>query len=91
MSILKRTLAGGLAVVAFAGAMTSFTPSAQAYWRNDGWRANAWRARDYRYNQWRAHRWGAPYYYGARTYYRPPIVYGPPPPSPGIGLFFNIR
>lgn len=91
MSILKKTLAAGLAVAAFAGAMSSFVPSAQAYWRYEGWRADAWRARDYRWNEWRVHRWGAPVYYGRRVYYRPPIVYAPPPPSPGIHLLFNFR
>jgi hypothetical protein len=30
----------------------------------------------------------APVYGG---YYAPPTVYAPPPPSPGIGLFFNFR
>jgi hypothetical protein len=86
MSILKRAVAGGLAVVAFAGVMSSFVPSAQAYDRHDGWRGH-----DRRYNQWRGHRWGAPYYYGPRVYYTPPVVYAPPPPSPGINLLFNVR
>jgi hypothetical protein len=91
MSIAKKALAAGLAVVAFTGVMSSFTPAAQADWRYDNWRANAWHARDYRYNEWRAHRWGAPVYYGRRVYVRPPIVYAPRPPSPGINLLFNFR
>jgi hypothetical protein len=86
MSILKRSLALGLAVVAFAGAMGSFAPSAHADWRRDNWRRH-----DVRTRQWRDHRWGTPYYYGRRAYVAPPIVYGPPPPSPGINLLFNFR
>lgn len=86
MSIFKRVLAGGLMVVAFAGVMGGFVPSAQAYDRHDGWRGHA-----ARYHEWRGHRWGAPYYYGPRTYYAPPVVYAPPPPSPGINLLFNVR
>jgi hypothetical protein len=91
MSVLKRTLAGALAVVAFAGTMTAVAPAAHAYGRHDGRRENGWRGHDERYRQWRGHRWGAPYYYGPHVYYTPPVVYAPPPPSPGINLLFNVR
>jgi hypothetical protein len=94
MISLKRTLAAGLAVAAFAGTLSGFAAPARADWDDHHgrreWREREWRD-DHRRDEWRHRRYDSQYYYGNRVYVSPPVVYGPPPPPYGLNLLFNVR
>jgi Ni/Co efflux regulator RcnB len=95
MICLKKTLAAGLAVAAFAGTLSGFAAPARADRDHEsdrgGSREREWRDHDHRREEWRGRRYDSRYYYGNRIYVSPPVVYGPPPPPSGLNLLFNIR
>jgi hypothetical protein len=95
MISLKRTLAAGLAVAAFAGTLSGFAAPARADWDDHHgrreYREREWREHEHRREEWRHRRYDSQYYYGNRVYVSPPVVYGPPPPPSGLNLLFNVR
>ncbi len=95
MIALKRSLAAGLAIAAFAGTLTGFAAPAHADWYGDhdrrDYQEREYREHERRREEWRHRRYDGQYYYGDRAYVAPPIVYGPPPPPRGLNLLFNVR
>ncbi|MDB5395459.1 MAG: hypothetical protein JWM91_2965 [Rhodospirillales bacterium] len=96
MICLKKTLAVGLAIAAFAGTLSGFAAPARADRDHEGDRGGRsregdWRHHEHRREEWRDRRYDSRYYYGNRAYVSPPVVYGPPPPPSGLNLLFNIR